>query len=64
MSDGRQPSTLMDATGQPFLGSPDMVRPGTYAVIFNESGEVLLEKRADFGLWGLPGGAQNRDKHP
>ena len=56
MTDGTQPSMVLDATGQPFSGSPDVVRPGTCAVIFNKGGEVLLEKRADYGLWGLPGG--------
>ena len=56
MTDGTLPSTVLDASGQPFSGSPDVVRPGTCAVIFNEGGEALLEKRADYGLWGLPGG--------
>jgi ADP-ribose pyrophosphatase YjhB (NUDIX family) len=36
---------------------PDEVRPGTTGVIFNENGEVLLQKRSDNGWWGLPGGA-------
>ena len=59
MTDGHQPSTTLDATGQPFFGSPDLICPGTNAVIFDQDGEVLLEKRADYGLWGLPGGAVN-----
>ena len=25
-------------------------------MIFNEAGEILLEKRSDNGFWGLPGG--------
>ncbi len=36
---------------------PDAIRPGTNGVIFNERGEILLQKRADNGFWGLPGGA-------
>ena len=38
---------------------PDEVRPGTGAVIFDDEGNVLLEKRADNGFWGLPGGGMN-----
>jgi mutator protein MutT len=29
---------------------------GVQGALFNEQGEVLLEKRKDDGLWGLPGG--------
>jgi 8-oxo-dGTP pyrophosphatase MutT (NUDIX family) len=34
-----------------------MIRPGTCAAIFNEHGEILLQKRADNGFWSMPGGA-------
>lgn len=36
---------------------PDaLVRVGCAVIVENERGEVLLEKRSDCGLWGLPGG--------
>ena len=49
--------TLVTSTGEPLDRLPDVIRPGTTAVVLNELGEVLLEKRADNGFWGLPGGA-------
>jgi 8-oxo-dGTP pyrophosphatase MutT (NUDIX family) len=30
--------------------------PGTRVVIEREDGAVLLERRSDFGIWGIPGG--------
>ncbi|WP_258165043.1 NUDIX domain-containing protein [Alicyclobacillus acidocaldarius] len=35
---------------------PERVEPGVAAVVFNEQGDVLLMKRMDNGLWGLPSG--------
>ena len=32
-------------------------RAAADAVLFDERGRVLLQRRADFGVWGLPGGA-------
>jgi len=32
-------------------------RAAADAVLFDEKGRVLLQRRADFGVWGLPGGA-------
>src|SRR4051812_21722022 len=32
-------------------------RTAADAVVFDERGRVLLQRRADFGVWGLPGGA-------
>lgn len=32
------------------------IRPGVAMIIFNEKGEVLLQKRADVNLWGIPSG--------
>ena len=52
-----EPPEFLDATGQPFQRMPDEVRPGVGAVILDDEGNVLLEKRADNGFWGLPGGA-------
>ena len=33
------------------------IRPGVAAVIYDRRGRLLLQKRADGGQWGLPGGA-------
>jgi ADP-ribose pyrophosphatase YjhB (NUDIX family) len=30
--------------------------PGVRAVVEREDGAVLLQRRADFGIWGVPGG--------
>lgn len=35
---------------------PDEVRAGVAAVVFDEAGRVLLGRRLDNGLWGLPSG--------
>ncbi len=35
---------------------PDRVEPGVAAVVLDGSGRVLLARRADNGLWGLPSG--------
>lgn len=32
--------------------------------IFNEKGEVLLQRRGDFGKWGFPGGAVELGETP
>ena len=32
------------------------IRPGASAVVSNEKNEILLEKRKDCNLWGIPGG--------
>ncbi|WP_376789565.1 NUDIX hydrolase [Thermoflexus sp.] len=38
------------------VGPATLVVPATSAVIFNERGEILLQRREDNGEWGLPGG--------
>ena len=38
------------------VGSRLLLVPGARIVIENTSGEILLHKRSDFGVWGLPGG--------
>ena len=35
---------------------PDAVHVAASGIVYNGEGEVLLEKRADNGWWGLPGG--------
>lgn len=40
------------------LGHQKIISTGAWAVIRDERGRVLLQKRRDFGVWGFPGGAQ------
>lgn len=44
------------AFGRPVPKEPQIIRPGTSAVVLDDEDEVLLELRADSKLWGLPGG--------
>lgn len=43
--------------GRDTADASTLLRTGVGVLLFNERNEVLLEKRADCGLWGLPGGA-------
>ena len=45
-----------DATGAPIYREPDSIAVGTNGIVFNEQGQVLLQRRADVGFWELPGG--------
>ncbi|MBV9230146.1 MAG: HAD-IIA family hydrolase [Chloroflexi bacterium] len=45
---------------QPAFTWPERVEAGVAAVIFDGEGRVLLGKRADNGLWGLPSGHMER----
>ncbi|NQW18331.1 MAG: NUDIX domain-containing protein [Chloroflexi bacterium] len=47
---------MIDHAGNPLAKMPDEIHPSSNAVLFNDAGEVLLQRRADNGLWGLPGG--------
>jgi ADP-ribose pyrophosphatase YjhB (NUDIX family) len=38
------------------IGSECIFVPGVRAIILNEQGEVLLQRRSDNNFWGLPGG--------
>jgi len=40
------------------LGHSTIISTGAGAVIRDEQGRVLLQKRRDVGLWGIPGGGQ------
>src|SRR5262245_29689492 len=51
------PVSFFDSTGKPLPRLPKVIRPGTCAAVFNERGEILLQKRADNGFWSMPGGA-------
>jgi 8-oxo-dGTP pyrophosphatase MutT (NUDIX family) len=37
-------------------GTPEVLRVSVAAVIWDAGGRILLQKRADNGYWGLPGG--------
>ena len=50
------PTGLSDATGRPLPRMPDRLVAATNGGIFDGQGRVLLQKRADNGFWGLPGG--------
>ena len=45
-----------DNTGKPLPGMPTSLGLGANAIIFDDDGRILLEKRSDNGWWGLPGG--------
>jgi len=41
---------------EPDVSKATELRPSVAAVIRNDDGAVLLQRRSDNGLWGLPGG--------
>jgi len=56
MTEQSAPVPFYDSTGKPLPSLPKVIRPGASAAVFNERGEILLQKRADNGFWSLPGG--------
>jgi ADP-ribose pyrophosphatase YjhB (NUDIX family) len=44
------------------IGSGCIFVPGVRAIILNEQGEVLLQRRSDNDFWGLPGGGVELDE--
>ena len=40
-----------------YIGHEMVMTAGCSVMIINDRGELLLQKRSDNGLWGLPGGA-------
>lgn len=46
------------------IGREILLMPGVAAVVVNEAGEVLLQRRSDNGLWGLPGGGIDPGEEP
>ena len=56
MNPADSPTGLFDNIGKPVRRMPDLVRVATNGVIFDDQGRVLLQRRADNGFWGLPGG--------
>lgn len=55
----RNPTAEYYALLRPHIGHEPILLPGTAACIFDKQGHILLQKRSDCGLWGLPGGAQD-----
>jgi 8-oxo-dGTP pyrophosphatase MutT (NUDIX family) len=56
MTATNSPLGLFDSTGAPLQRMPDAVRAGTNAAIFNELGQLAMQKRSDNGFWCMPGG--------
>ena len=52
------------ATIRQKIGTDLLMMPGVCGVIINDSGQVLLGRRSDNGLWGLPGGAMEPGEQP
>jgi 8-oxo-dGTP diphosphatase len=46
------------------VGNQLLMSPGATAVIFNDKGEILVQKRTDTGIWNLPGGAYEPGEEP
>lgn len=46
------------------VGHEQLLLPGTEAVVINNKGEVLLQRRRDSGAWGLPGGSIDPGEEP
>jgi ADP-ribose pyrophosphatase YjhB (NUDIX family) len=44
------------------VGAARIFVPGVRAIILNKAGDILLQKRTDSGLWGLPGGSVELDE--
>ncbi|WP_374369128.1 NUDIX domain-containing protein [Dongia sp.] len=38
------------------IGNDLLLLPGASCLFVNAAGQVLLERRSDFGVWGIPGG--------
>lgn len=45
-----------------FVGNQRMFVPGVRAVIVNTEGKILLQKRGDLDIWGIPGGSMELDE--
>lgn len=44
------------------VGAARLFVPGVRAIIIDEAGDILLQRRTDSGLWGLPGGSVELDE--
>jgi ADP-ribose pyrophosphatase YjhB (NUDIX family) len=53
----QNPSQIFyDWSGAPVHRLPDMLLPSACAAVLDAAGKLLLQRRADNGFWGLPGG--------
>jgi mutator protein MutT len=48
-----------DYFNDPQAPAPNSVVPAASAVVVNEAGELLLQRRSDNGQWALPGGTMD-----
>jgi len=46
------------------VGSRRIFVPGVRAILLNGADEILLQRRTDSGLWGIPGGSVELDETP
>ena len=46
------------------IGHAPIFSPGTAAIVWNDQGELLLQRRSDDGKWGLPGGSVEPGEEP
>lgn len=44
------------------IGRERLFVPGVRAIIINDQGEILLQRRTDVSLWGLPAGSVELDE--
>ena len=49
-------------TMRDLVGSRRIFAPGVRAILLNEAGDVLLQRRTDMPLWGLPSGSVELDE--
>ena len=61
MSDGSSLKNYVQTMRQ-WIGHERMFVPGVRAVIVNADGKILLQKRGDLDIWGLPGGSMELDE--
>jgi 8-oxo-dGTP pyrophosphatase MutT (NUDIX family) len=47
-----------------YVGKDVLLVPGTAAIVRDNQGDVLLQRRSDNGQWGLLGGAVDPDEDP
>ena len=56
MSSMESASEWYDDTGKRVARMPDAICVAASGIVFNEKRQILLQKRADNGQWGLPSG--------
>jgi ADP-ribose pyrophosphatase YjhB (NUDIX family) len=47
----------VDYYNDPAAPKPNSIVPAASAIVVNDAGEILLQKRSDTGQWAIPGGA-------